>query len=262
MGESVRRWVGVLVLAGVLAASGCGGADAGGSGGGGDAQPVVVSAAASLTEALTACQDQVDGVDPRLSFAGSDELAAQIRQGVKPDVYLAANTTLPDELAKAGLLGKPVQFATNDLVIAVPVDSSIDSIKDLTQPGVTLVIGSESVPFGDYTRTVLSHLPRDESQAIFDNVRSTEPDVKGAVGKLVQGAADAAFTYNTDVTATDGKLKAVELPAELQPSVAYGGGVVDGAPHPEAARRYLESVRSGACKQALTKAGFGAPPAS
>ena len=40
----------------------------------------------------------------RLSFAGSDELAAQIRQGVKPDVYAAANTKLPDALHEKGLL--------------------------------------------------------------------------------------------------------------------------------------------------------------
>ena len=56
----------------------------------------------------------------KLSFGGSDELAAQIRQGVKPDVFAAANTKLPDELNGEGLVEKPVVFATNELVIAVP----------------------------------------------------------------------------------------------------------------------------------------------
>ena len=55
-----------------------------------------------------------------MSFAGSDELAAQIRQGVRPDVYAAANTTLPDQLHKEGLVGKPTVIATNTLVVAVP----------------------------------------------------------------------------------------------------------------------------------------------
>ena len=68
----------------------------------------------------------------RLSFAGSDELAAQIRQGVKPDVYAAANTKLPDALYDEGLLEQPVEFATNTFVLAVPKDSEIDSIDDLT----------------------------------------------------------------------------------------------------------------------------------
>ena len=226
----------------------------------GSTETAVVSAAASLTEALTACQDDVAGVRPRMSFAGSDELAAQIRQGVKPDVYLAANIKLPGQLADEGLLGEPVEFATNELVLAVPSDSEIASIDDVAGQGVTLVIGSESVPIGAYTREVLARLGAERSRAILARVRSNEPDVKGVIGKLVQGAADAGFVYNTDVTAAKGELKAIELPERLQPSVAYGAGVVKDAPHPEAARRYLDSVTSGSCAQALRDAGFGPAP--
>jgi molybdate transport system substrate-binding protein len=240
-----------------LAAAGCGGDD----------EPaeararVVVSAAASLTEALTACQDAVEGVQPRISFAGSDELAAQIRQGVKPDVYLAANTRLPGELAAEGLLAEPVTFATNTLVLAVPADSDAAAVEDLARDGTTVVMGSESVPIGAYTREVLARLGGAQEEAILANVRSNEPDVKGVVGKLTQGAADAGFVYNTDVVATNGKLKAIELPARLRPEVAYGGATVEGAPNPEGAAAYLDSVTSGGCAEALRDAGFGPPPA-
>ena len=59
--------------------------------------------------------------DVQLPFAGSDELAAQIRQGVKPDVFAAANTKLPDAAATPrAWSSKPVVFATNQLVLAVP----------------------------------------------------------------------------------------------------------------------------------------------
>ena len=148
-----------------------------------------------------------ESVDVRLCFAGSDELAAQIRQGAKPDVYAAANTRLPDELYDDGLLEKPVEFATNEFVLAVPTGSDIDSVDDLTEDGVKLVIGSESVPIGDYTRETLAKLPPDQEKAILDNVRSNEPDVKGIVGKLTQGAADAGFVYVTDVNATGDELR-------------------------------------------------------
>ena len=80
-----------------------------------------------MTEALTACSPKFEQADVKLSFAGSDELAAQIRQGVKPDVYAAANTKLPDELYGDDLLSKPVEFATNTFVLAVPKGSEIDS---------------------------------------------------------------------------------------------------------------------------------------
>jgi molybdate transport system substrate-binding protein len=243
------------VLAGLLlvaVGAGCGDDD--------DASPrLVVSAASSMTEALTACSPDFGGADVRLSFAGSDELAAQIRQGVKPDVYAAANTKLPDELNKEGLLSQPVEFATNELVIAVPKDSEIESVHDLARDGLKLAIGSESVPIGSYTREVLARLPQGESDAILANVRSNEPDVKGIVGKLTQGAADAGFVYVTDVNAAGDELRAVELPAELEPDVTYSAGVVEGAKQPDEARDFVDALTDGACADALAEAGFGAP---
>jgi molybdate transport system substrate-binding protein len=248
------RWALIVVLLAALA--GCGGDDSGSDSDNGNSQ-LVVSAAASLTDALTSCSKQFDGARVRLSFAGSDELAAQIRQGVKPDVYAAANTKLPDQLASEGLLDKPVKFATNELVIAVPDDSKIASLDDLAKPGVKLVIGSETVPVGTYTRTVLGKLPADQEKKVMANVRSNEPDVKGVVGKLTQGAADAGFVYRTDLV--DG-LTAVTLPSDLQPVVEYGAGVVKGAKQPDLAQKYIDGMTSGACADALKKAGFGAAP--
>ena len=90
-----------------------------------------MSAAASLKGAFEDYGKSFDAATARFSFAGSDELAAQIRQGVKPDVYAAANTKLPDQLFEDGLVEKPTIFAGNRLVIAVPADSDIDSIDDL-----------------------------------------------------------------------------------------------------------------------------------
>ena len=249
----MRRIAPIVVL--ILALAGCGGDDS--SSGGGSSQPLVVSAAASLTDALTSCSKQFDAAQVRLSFAGSDELAAQIRQGVKPDVYAAANTKLPDQLAKEGLLDTPVTFATNELVIAVPKDSDISSLDDLAKPGVKLVIGSETVPVGTYTRTVLAKLPAAQEKQVMGNVKSNEPDVKGVIGKLTQGAADAGFVYRTDLV--DG-LKAITLPPDLQPVVEYGAGVVMGAKNPDAAQQYLDGLTDGACADALQKAGFGAAP--
>jgi molybdate transport system substrate-binding protein len=242
----VRR--GTLLLLLVLA--GCGG---------GDDPRLVVSAASSMTEALTACSSDFDGADVRLSFAGSDELAAQIRNGVKPDVYAAANTRLPNDLNSEGLLSKPVEFATNELVIAVPRDSDVRETADLRREGMKLAIGSESVPIGAYTRELLDRLPDGEGELILDNVRTTEPDVKGIVGKLTQGAADAGFVYVTDVKAAADELRAVKLPAALEPDVTYAAGVVSGAKQPDQARDFVNGLTNGACADALEKAGFGAP---
>ena len=177
----------------------------------------MVSAAASLKEAFDACSREFDAADVRLSFAGSDELAAQIRQGVKPDVFAAANTELPDELCGEGLRREAVVFATNRSCSRVPGRRARHRARSRTSRARReLAIGAESVPVGSYTREVLGRLPAGEREAILANVRSEEPDVKGVVGKLTQGAADAGFVYATDVGAgrqADGD----RPPPELQP---------------------------------------------
>jgi molybdate transport system substrate-binding protein len=224
---------------------------------------LVVSAASSMTEALQACAPKfgnAEHADVRLSFAGSDELAAQIRQGAKVDVYAAANTKLPDELYGDDLLEKPVEFATNEFVLAAPKDSGINSVEDLTKEGTTVVIGSESVPIGAYTRETLAKLPPDQEKAILANVRSNEPDVKGIIGKLTQGAADAGFVYVTDVNAAAGELKAIKLPPDLEPQVTYGAGVVTKSEQRDLARKFVDGLTQGDCADALHKAGFGPAP--
>ncbi len=250
-----------------LAITGCGEGDATPAGAGAGAasasasDPVVVSAAASLKGAFSAYGEAFDGGDVKLSFAGSDVLAAQIEQGATPDVFAAANTTLPEQLHAKGLVGKPVAFASNRLVLAVPTDSRIDDLDDLGAEGLKLAIGSDSVPVGAYTRKVLSRLPPRQSDAILASVRSQEPDVKGIVGKLTQGAVDAGFVYVTDVTAAKGELKAIELPAGLKSSAAYGVAVVAGSKNPAGAQAFIDGLISGPGQRALQAAGFEPPPA-
>ena len=241
----MRRVAAALVATALVA--GCGG---------GDGQ-LKVSAAASLKSALSTYQP-----DAQFSFAGSDELASQIRAGARPDVFAAANTKLPDALYAAGLVEKPVVFAGNRLVIAVPAGSSkIHSVGDLQWPGVKIAMGSPTVPVGSYARQVLGGLPAAERARILANVRSNEPDVAGVVGKLAQGAVDAGFVYITDVVATEGRLRAVELPRALEPNVAYAAAVVKGTKHEAKARAFVDGLLSGGGAAALRKAGFEPPPA-
>lgn len=255
----MRGALAALALAVLAVLAGCGGDsdDDGGSAG----DRLVVSAAASLEPAFTAYAETAQ-INAKQSFAGSDDLAAQIRQGVTPDVYAAANTSLPDDLYRDDLVDEPVVFATNTLVLAVPADSDagVDSVDDLAGGGVTLAIGDKAVPVGDYTREVLGRLGAAQADAILANVRSEEPDVGGIVGKLTQGAVDAGFVYATDVVATDGALEAIDLPPRLQPDVAYGVAVVKGAENPEGAEDFIDGLLAGDGQRALEDAGFGPPP--
>ena len=232
-----------MVFAAAAALAGCGGGSA----------VLKVSAAASLEPPFT----QLGGA--HYSFAGSDQLAAQIRAGVRPDVFAAANSKLPEALYAAGLVEKPVAFARNELVIAVPKRSAVRSIGDLARAGVSIATGSATVPVGAYTATTLGRLPAAEHGAIERNVRSREPDVAGVIGKVREGAVDAGFVYISDVVATRGALRAVRLPAALRPRVVYEAAVVRGAAHPAKARAFVRGLLRGRAAAALRRAGFAAP---
>lgn len=243
------RGIAATVAASLLVA-GCGGSE-------GSRPRLTVSAATSLTTALTRYGQAFRPASVRLQFAGSDELAAQIRQGVRPDVYAAANTTLPEQLYRERLVDRPEVFATNTLVIAVPAGSSrVSSVSDLARPGVTIAAGAPDVPVGAYARAVIARLPPSQRRAIERNIRSAEPDVGGVVAKVAQGAVDAGLVYITDVRGASGRLRAVELPASLRPRVRYAAAVVRGAAQPRLARAFIAGLLHGAGAAALRDAGF------
>ena len=247
----MRRALAALAVA--LVAAGCGSSSNSGSG----HPQLIVSAASSLRNAFADYGKQFKQATVRLSFGGSDELAAQIRAGGPADVFAAANAKLPDQLFAEGRVDKPVKFTANRLVLAVPAgDSRVKRLGDLVTPGVKVAIGSATVPIGSYTRKVLAGLPSLERNRILANVKTEEPDVAGIVGKLTQGAVDAGFVYITDVRAAGGALRAIQLPARLRPTVVYEAAVVKDSKHQPQARAFIDGLVTGRGQTILHKAGF------
>jgi molybdate transport system substrate-binding protein len=80
------------------------------------------------------------------------------------------------------------------------------------------------------------------------------------VGKVSQGAVDAGFVYITDVQGSGGRLKAIALPAKLQPVVVYAAAVVKGTSHQSQSQEFIDGLLTGDGQAALAKAGFGPVP--
>ena len=216
-------------------------------------EPLTVYAASSLTAVF----EQL-APDARFNFAGSDELATQLREGAQADVYAAASPRYPGELHEEGIVDEPIVFATNRLVMVVPAGnpSGIRELDDLAAADVRLVIGGEGVPIGDYTRELLARAGRPD---VLERVVSEEEDVKGVLAKVAVGEADAGFVYTTDVRAAGGDVEGIELPSELQRPIEYPAAVVREAERGEEAQRFVELLRSPRGRAALRAAGFGLP---
>jgi molybdate transport system substrate-binding protein len=260
----MRRLAVAALLALTIGLAGCGGDDDDGDD---EPQELTVSAASSLTEAFEVYGEETE-IDEKFSFAGSDDLAAQIREGAPVDVFASANTSLPDALFEEGLVDEPTTFIANELVLAVPADSPfagqngtqvLNSLAGDIREQPDIVIGAKGVPVGDYTREVLSHLPAPEEQGILSKVRSEEPDVKSIVAKLVTGAADVGFVYASDVDAAGEELVAIELPADLQPVVEYGVAIISDSDAPDEAQEFIDGLLDGAGREALLDAEFLPP---
>ena len=218
------------------------------------AGPATVYAAASLTDVLPKVSPS-----SRYQFAGSNQLALQISRGAPADVFASASPSYTQQLFKDGSVEKPRTFATNSLVLAVPRSNpaKIRTVFDLAKrPKLKLVVAGQKVPIGLYTREVLKRL---ELLRVLRKAVSQEPDVKGIVGKLALGEADAGFVYATDVKAASSRLVAIALPKRSQPTVRYEVAVVKGAPNREAGLEFVADLLSTDGRAELRKAGFGLP---
>jgi molybdate transport system substrate-binding protein len=195
----------------------------------------------------------------RFQFAGSNQLAFQIRNGAPADVFASASSVYTQDLFRAGLVEKPRLFARNSLVLAVPRSNParIRTVQDLLKrPKLKLVVAGANVPIGLYTREVLKRLGM---LRVLRKAVSQEPDVKGIVGKLAFGQADAGFVYATDVRAASSRLIAIPLPPRAQPTVRYEVAVVKGTENRAAALELVADLLGEDGRRELKRAGFGLP---
>jgi molybdate transport system substrate-binding protein len=221
---------------------------------GAGAPRITVYAAASLTQVFPRIDHAL-----RYSFAGSDQLAAQISAGAPADVFASASPKQTELLYHNGLLRKPIVFATNKLIVIVPRSNPahVHSVYDLRRHGVKVIVGTTTVPVGSYTRQVLDSMGI--TSDVMANVVSQEPDVKSIVAKIALGQGDAGFVYKTDARPAGKKVTSILIPAWAQPPIRYEIGIVKASSHRAAAAAFIKRVTSLRGRRLLVQAGFGLP---
>lgn len=260
-----RGLIGALVVASSVLLAACGSSSSSSSSGATSATAASGSSSSSDSHATVLAAASLTKVFPQIdstakyTFGGSGALETDIEQGAPADVFAAASPKQPAALFAKGLVDKPVEFATNTLVLVVPKGNPahITSVSGITKPGVKLVICDASVPCGDYARTAFKNLGI--TSAAMKNVVSQTADVTQTVAEVALGQADAGFVYITDADAAAGKVSVIRLPPQAKPGAEDFIAVVKSAPHPAAAKAFVALVLSPAGQAKLRADGFGAP---
>ena len=263
---TARGGAAAVALLSILGAA----AVAGGGDGKEERRTLHVFAASSLTDAFremeTAFESAHPDTDVRLVFAGSQVLRLQIEQGARADVFASADRRHIASLAGAGLVAEYGEFAANELVVIVPPDNpaGIESFGELPRAR-RLVIGTEHVPVGAYTRVLLRRAaarngPGFEA-AVLGRVVSRESNARLVRAKVELGVADAAIVYATDA-ATE-RVRAIPVPRGANVRAGYLMGAVAGSANAGGAERWIGFVGSPAGRAILSRRGFiaGSAPA-
>ena len=231
---------------------------------------ITVYAAASLTDAFLELAPLLEGGSAptrvRYNFAGSQQLAVQLEQGARADVFASADQRWMDYVAERKLTADaPRIFAHNRLVAILPAANpgGIRGLRDLSRPGVKLVVGAEAVPIGRYTREVIRRLARQEDlppdyeDKVLANVVSEEENVKSVVAKVQLGEADAGIVYRSDLTPRVApSLTVLEIPGDANVLASYPVAVLAGASDPAGARAFVALILGHRGRKVLARHGL------
>jgi molybdate transport system substrate-binding protein len=230
------------------------------------ATELTVFAGSSLTKGFTAIGADFEtahpGVTVTFNFGPSDGLAAQIESEGGADVFASASGTWMDDVeGTTGVTGR-TNFVTNELVVITPPDdpAGIESLDDLSEDGVQVVLAAEGVPVGDYARECLKNAKIDD--AVLANVVSNAEDDAAVVATIASGEADAGIVYVSDVTSeVAADVRSVEIPGDVNVIASYPIAVVKGSPNPGLAQEWVDDVTTGPGQARLVEE-FGFLPAA
>lgn len=230
---------------------------------------LTVLAAASLTDSFEAIGAAFEaahpGVKVTFSFAGSQQLRAQIEQGARADVFASADSKNMDPLKTENLLtGDPQVFTRNTLTVIIPKanPAGLKTLQDLAKPGLKLVFEDASVPAGNYTLQILDKLSADPAfgsdfkTKVLANVVSKETDVKAVVSKVSLDEGDAGVVYTTDAMVAADKLSTIAIPDQFNVIATYPIAVLKASANADLARQFVDYVLSSDGQAILTRYGF------
>ncbi len=229
------------------------------------AQEIVVSAAASLTNAFQAIGQAWEKANPGLkatfNFAASGALLAQMQQGAPVDVFASADQPTMDKATAANLIapGSRADFVKNELVLVVPARSALapKALADLAGADYKRIAAGTpaSVPVGRYTLNAVEQAglaaPLQPKWIYGESVRQV-------LDYVARGEVDAGFVYRTDALVKKDETR-VALVVPTASPVTYPIARLASSRQPAAAQSFIAFVKSPQGQQILGSFGFSRP---
>lgn len=227
-------------------------------------EEILVAAAASLKNAyedalIPMFEDKYPGVTVEATYDSSGKLKTQIEEGLEADVFMSAATGQMAALDEEGLIVSDTitNLLENKIVLIVPSDSGVEltAFEDIENAESIALGDPASVPAGQYAQEALTSL------GIWDNIQdriSFGTNVTEVLNQVAAASADAGIVYATDAAGVPDQVTVIAEAPEgcLAKKVIYPAAVVKTTAHEEAARNFVEFLKTDEAMAVFEAHGF------